>query len=79
MKYMLETTEDGCIEILELHDGSKYIKNHIKKPYGSQCQNKDLWEQMEEDGICEEITEKVWDCLDGFLPMNFMDIAELDN
>ena len=33
---------------------------------------------MEADGICEEILDKVFDVLDGFLPSEFMDMAELD-
>ena len=31
MKFTIETTNDGCIETLELHDGSKYTKRHIKR------------------------------------------------
>ena len=41
MKYTIETTEDGCVEVLELHDGSKYTKRHVKTAYGSQCENKE--------------------------------------
>lgn len=33
---------------------------------------------MEADGICDEITEKVYDMFDGFLACEFMSIAELD-
>lgn len=78
MKYTIETTEDGCVEVLELHDGSKYTKRHVKTAYGSQCENKEFAEQMEADGICEEILDKVFDVLDGLLPSEFMDMAELD-
>lgn len=78
MKYMIETTNKGCVETLELHDGSKYIKRHTKTSYGSQCEDDDFADQMNADGICEEILEKVYDVFDGFLPGEFMDIAELD-
>lgn len=77
MKYTIETSNNGCVEILELHDGSKYMKKHIKTSYGSKCENKDFSEQMAADGICEEILEKV-DVFDSFLANDFMDIAELD-
>lgn len=78
MKYTIETTEHGCVEALELHDGSKYTKRHTKTSFGSQCENEGFAEQMEADGICEEILERVSDVFDGFLPSEFMDIAELD-
>uniref|UniRef100_UPI0011C3FDC5 hypothetical protein n=1 Tax=Enterocloster aldenensis TaxID=358742 RepID=UPI0011C3FDC5 len=77
MKYTIETTKDGCVEVLELHDGSKYMKKHIKTSYGSKCENKDFEEQMEEDGICEEILERV-SVFDSFLASEFLDIAGLD-
>lgn len=77
MKYTIETTKDGCVEVLELHDGSKYMKKHIKTSYGSKCENKDFVEQMEEDGICEEILERV-SVFDSFLASEFLDIAGLD-
>lgn len=78
MKYTIETTKDGCVETLELHDGSKYTKRHVKTVYGSQCEDKEFEEQMEVDGICEEILEKVYDMFDELLPSDFMDMAELD-
>jgi hypothetical protein len=77
MKYTIETTKDGCIEVLEFHDGSKYMKKHIKTPYGSKCEDKDFSDQMEADGICEEILERV-SVFDSFLASEFLDIAELD-
>lgn len=77
MKYTIETTKDGCVEVLELHDGSKYMKKHIKTPYGSKCEDEDFSDQMDADGICEEILERV-DVFDGFLASEFMAIAELD-
>lgn len=30
MKYVIETTNDGCIETIELHDGTKFVKRHTK-------------------------------------------------
>ncbi|WP_313258196.1 hypothetical protein [Lacrimispora sp.] len=75
---VIETIKNGCVETLELHDGSEYKKRHIKTTYGSQCENKEFAKQMEADGIFEEIIEKVYDVYDGFLPSEFMDIAELD-
>ena len=78
MKFTIETTNDGCMETLELHDGSKYTKRHIKTSFGSQCEDLAFADQMVLDGICEEIVDKVYDVFDGFLPSEFMDIAELE-
>ncbi len=44
----------------------------------SRCEDKDFSEQMENDGICDEILDKVYDTFDSFLASNFMDIAELE-
>lgn len=77
MKYTIETTKDGCVEVLEFHDGSKYMKKHIKTSYGSKCVDEDFSDQMDADGICEEILERV-DVFDSFLASEFMAIAELD-
>jgi len=79
MKYMIETTESGCVEIITLGDGSKYTKRHTKTDYGSKQEDDEFWEQMERDGVCEEILDKVCDLFDGFFASHFMDIAELDN
>lgn len=78
MKYTIETTEYGCVEILELRNDSKYIKRHVKTSYGSQCKDNDFADQMEADGICEEIREKVYDVFDGMFPSDFMDMDKLD-
>ena len=53
------------------------MKKHIKTPYGSKCEDKDFSDQMEADGICEEILERV-SVFDSFLASEFLDIAELD-
>lgn len=78
MKYTIETTNTGCIETIELHDGSKYVKRSTKTTIGCQCEDQEFAYQMEADGICDEITEKVYDMFDGFLACEFMSIAELD-
>ena len=79
MKYVIETTENGCTETITLNDGSEYSKTHIRTNCrSSSTDDDDFCEQMERDGICEEILDRVYDLLDGFFPNDFMDIAELD-
>lgn len=78
MKYTIESTENGCIETIELDDGSKYTKRHTRTSFGSTCDDDDFSEQMEKDDICEEIVEMVFDTFDGIIASNFMDISEID-
>lgn len=76
MKYTIESTANGCVESFKLHDGKTYIKRHARTIFGSECEDESFAEQMERDGICEEILEKV-DAFDAFLPSDFMAINEL--
>lgn len=80
MKYVIETTENGCVEIIVLSDGRQYSKRHVRTDCGGTItRDDDFCERMKRDGICEEILEKVFDLFDGFIASDFMDIAELDN
>ena len=78
MKYVIETTNDGCIETIELHDGTKFVKRHTKTGYGAKSEDEEFADQMEKNGICDEMVNKVYDTFDGFIASDFMDIAELD-
>ena len=78
MKYTIESTNDGCIETIELSDGSKYKKKHIRTEYGSTQEDLDFCEQMEKDGLCEEILDEVYDTFDGFLASSFLRMSEFD-
>lgn len=78
MKYIIETTENGCIETLEFSDGSKFTKRTTRTECGCRREDDDFAEQLERDGFCEEIIDKVGDAFDGFGSLHFLEIAELD-
>lgn len=78
MKYAIETTETGCVETITFNDGSTFTKRHTRTDFGSKAEDDEFCEQMERDGICEEILDQVYDLFDGFFASNFMSIAELD-
>lgn len=78
MKYTIETTETGCIETLEFSDGSKFTRRNEKTDTGCRCLDDEFSEQLEENGFCEEILDKVYDLFDSFIALEFMEIAELD-
>lgn len=79
MKYTIETTENGCIETLEFSNGNKYERNHKKTVYGSSCADEEFHEQMESDGINEDVLNKVYDVFDSFLANDFMYLAQICN
>lgn len=79
MKYTIEATKNGCVETIVLHDGSTYTKRHVRTSFGSQCEDKNFSDQMERDGICEEICERVSDLFDGSIPLDVINIAGLDS
>lgn len=77
MKYTIEATGKECIETLELHDGSKYINRHKRTNFGSEGKLS-IYDQMESNGICDELLEKASDALGSIYAIDFMDMAELD-
>ena len=78
MKYVIETTENGCVETLEFADGSKFTRRNERTDFGCKALDNDFNEQLEENGFCEEILDKVYDLFDGFLPIEFLGLAELE-
>ena len=79
MKYVIEATENGCVETLEFSNGEKFTKRTERTEYGCKSLDKDFAEQLDDAGFCEEIVEKAWDMFDGFGNLNFLEIAELEN
>lgn len=78
MKYSIETTDKGCIETLEISD-KKLQKESIRTEYGCSSSDPGFTEQLEKAGYCDEILEKVYDLYDGFMVLDFIEMAELVN
>lgn len=78
MKYTIETTENGCVETLEFADGSKFTKRSERTDFGYKSLDNDFSDQLEENGFCEEILAKVYDLFDGFITIDFLSLAELE-
>ena len=76
MKYCMETTDNGCIETLEI-DKEKFQRESIKIKGGCRALGKSLADQLDEAGYCEEIVEKVDEMYDGFGDLDFLELAEL--
>lgn len=77
MKYTIETTDDGCVETLEI-GGDKFTKAHKRTVDGCQAKDDEFHEQLEAAGYCEEILDLVYETYDGFQALNFLKLAELE-
>lgn len=77
MKYCIETTDNGCIETLEISDEEKFQRESIRIKGGCQALGKSLADQLADAGYCEEIVEKVDEMYDGFEDLDFLQLAEL--
>lgn len=75
MIYSVEVTENGFIEKLEIA-GNIYYKKWINTDIGAKCQDDDFCEQIENDGIANEmILEKIYDVIDSsFFAFNVAEI-----
>ena len=79
MRYVIESTEDGCMETITFDDGKTYSKSHIRTVSGSQCGEDQFYEQMEKDHVCEELLDKIYDLFDStFFVLDFMGIADME-
>lgn len=78
MKYTIESTEEGCIEILEFKDGNKFKSKMVRTCFGYETTGPCLASQLEDAGICEEIVEKVEDLFNGIRASDFIELAELE-
>lgn len=79
MKYIIETTENGCVETLEFANGSKFTRRSDKTECGCKSLDDDFADQLEEEGFCGEVVDKVYDLLDGFFTLEFLELAEFDD
>ncbi len=77
MRYIIETTENGCIETLEFSDAIKFKRETVRTDFGCESRDKEFADQLEMRGFDNEIVQKVCDEYDGIGAMNFLEIAEL--
>ncbi len=77
MKYTIETTDNGCIETLEMSKNEKFKKESTKTEYGCKPLDPDFADQLRMAGYCEEIVEEVDRIYDGLGSLDFLKLAEL--
>lgn len=79
MKYIIETTDNGCIETLELSDGTSFSRRSERTEFGCRSIDDDFNEQMERNGISEELCDAAYDLFDGFGCLDFLRMSEMDD
>lgn len=78
MRYTIEAKGNICHETLEFSDGSKFVKRNKRTSCGCEALDKEFSEQLDTDGFCEEIIEKVYDMFDSFGALDFLELSELE-
>ena len=77
MKYCIETTDNGCIETLEISDEEKFQRESRRIKGGCRVLEKSFADQLADAGYCEEIVEKVDEMYDEFKGLDFLQLEEL--
>lgn len=76
MRYVIETTETGCKEILEVN-GHTFERNHERISGGSRCTDDEFYEQMESKQYRAKILDKAYDVFSSFLPLDLIQLSEI--
>jgi hypothetical protein len=78
MKYSVDIKNEIAKETL-VFNGKEYTRTTKKTNFGSCSTDMDFCEQMENDGLTDDVLDIVDDALDGFLADKLLDIAESEN
>ena len=76
MKYSVEI-KNGIAKETLVFNGKKYVRTTKKTSFGSISDDRDFSEQMEEDGVSDNVLlEQIYDTIDGFFVGELLDMAE---
>lgn len=78
MKYSVEI-KNGIAKETLVFNGKEYVRTTEKTDFGSTCDDMDLSEQMENEGLSDDVLEQIFDTLDNFLVSELLDIAESED
>lgn len=79
MKYTIEVVDDACVETLEFPNGDQFTKKSERTYCGCRSLDDDFSEQLERAGYADEIIDAVYDLLDGFGSLDFLELDDLVN
>ena len=77
MRYIIETTEKGCVETLELDDGRKFSDEWVKTFGRYQTTGPSLETQLEDTLYRYQILNKIRGIFNRTLVRDFIDLADL--
>lgn len=75
MKYSVEIKNGIAKETLVFND-KEYVRTTEKTDYGSSSDDVDFSEQMENEGLSDNVLDQIYDTLDEFFVSELIDIAE---
>lgn len=75
MKYLVEI-KNGIAKEKLVFNNKEYVRTTKKTDFGSVVIDMDFSEQMEKEGLANDVLNQVYETLDGFLPGDLLDIAE---
>jgi hypothetical protein len=78
MKYSVDI-ENGIAKETLVFNGKEYVRTTYKTDYGSTSNDLDFCEQMENEGLPDDVLDEINDRLDGFLIDSLLTIAESEN
>lgn len=75
MKYSVEI-KNGIAKETLVFNGKEYTRTTYKTGYGSTSNDLDFCEQLENEGLNNDVLDEIDDRLDGFLVHSLLTIAE---
>lgn len=78
MKYSVEI-ENGVAKETLVFNGKGYVRTTKKTDFGSSSNDLDFCEQLENEGLTDDVLDEMFDKLDGFLVDSLLTIAESED
>ena len=75
MKYSVDV-ENGIAKETLVFNGKEYVRTTKKTGFGSSSDDLDFCEQLENEGLPNDMLDEMYDKLDGFLVDSLLIIAE---
>ena len=75
MRYSVDI-ENGIAKEILVFNGKEYVRTTEKTDFGSSSDNLEFCEQLENEGLPNDVLDEMYDKLDGFLVDSLLTIAE---
>lgn len=75
MKYSVDI-ENGIAREILVFNGKEYVRTTKKTVFGSSSDDLEFCEQLENEGLPDDVLDEMYDRIDGFLVGSLLTIAE---